>query len=99
MEEKKAYQKTMEEKLADLGAKIDKLQGKAEKAGGDAKAELNQQIKNLKEKRDVAKKKMAELNSSKGEAWKSLKSGMQSAWDELSSAVDKATSKLDKKKK
>lgn len=65
MEEKKAYQKTMEKKLAELGSKIDKLQGKAEKAGGDAKAELNQQIKALKEKREAAKKKMAELNSSR----------------------------------
>lgn len=98
MEEKKAYQKTMEKKLADLGSKIDKLQKKADKAGGDAKAELDQQIKALKEKREAAKKKMAELNSAKDEAWKTLKSGMQSAWDELSSAVDKATSKFDKKK-
>ena len=98
MEEKKAYQKTMEKKMAELGAKIDKLQGKAEKAGGDAKTELNQQIKALKEKRETAKKKMAELNSSKTEAWKTLKSGVQSAWDELGSAVDKATSKFDKKK-
>ncbi len=81
-----------------LGSQIDKLQGKAEKAGGDAKAELNQQIKALKQKWDAAKKKMAELNNSKDEAWKKLKSGMQSAWDELSSAVDKAGSKFDKKK-
>ncbi|TVP66735.1 MAG: hypothetical protein EA343_01075 [Nodularia sp. (in: Bacteria)] len=94
MEDKKAYQDSMEAKLSELGVKIDQLQVKAEKAGTDAKANLNQQINDLKTKRNATQQKLQELKSSGDEAWGSLQTGLKNAWDELSSAVEDATSKF-----
>ncbi|MEA5556499.1 sll1863 family stress response protein [Nodularia spumigena] len=94
MEDKKAYQDSMETKLSELGVKIDQLQVKAEKAGTDAKANFNQQIEDLKTKRHAMQQKLAEFKSSGDEAWASMQTGLKSAWDELSSAVEDAASKF-----
>ncbi|MEA5579757.1 hypothetical protein VB620_00200 [Nodularia harveyana UHCC-0300] len=94
MEDKKAYQDSMEAKFRELGVKIDDLQVKAEKAGTDAKAGLNQQIEDLKTKRNAMQQKLKDLKSSSDEAWGSMQTGLKSAWDELSSAVEDAASKF-----
>ncbi len=44
MEDKQTYQKNMETKLSEIGAKIDKLEAKAQQAGEDVKADLDQLI-------------------------------------------------------
>lgn len=94
MQDKKTYQDSMEAKLRELGLKIDQLQIKAGKAGTDAKANFNQQIDDLKTKRNAMQQKLQELKSSGNEAWGSLQTGLKSAWDELSSAVEDAASKF-----
>ena len=94
MEDKKAYQDSMETKLSELGVKIDQLQVKAEKACTDAKANFNQQIEDLKTKLHAMQQKLAEFKSSWDEAWASMQTGLKSAWDELSSAVEDAASKF-----
>ncbi|MBE9170254.1 hypothetical protein IQ238_22965 [Pleurocapsales cyanobacterium LEGE 06147] len=96
MEDKKAYQETMEARLSQLGARIDELQAKVQQTRTDVQADLNQQIEELKVKRDVTQQRLQELKASGGQAWKTLKSGFQSAWDKLSHAMEEAASKFDR---
>ncbi|WP_159790389.1 hypothetical protein [Sodalinema gerasimenkoae] len=95
MEDRTEYQGKMETQLQEWGAKIDELQARAEKTGGDVKDDLNQRIDGLKAKRDDMQKRLSDLKSASDGAWSSLKSGFQNAWDEFSSSVEEAKSKFD----
>ena len=96
MEDKKAYQKTMEDRLSQIGAKIDELQARTQQAGADTKEQLQQQIETLKAKRDNVNQRLEEFNAAGASAWESLKAGLQSAWEDLSSAVEEANAKFKK---
>ena len=54
------------------------------------------QIRQLKDKRDVATLKLQELKSSGSEAWDTLKAGAETAWTDLKSAVTAAKEKFKK---
>jgi uncharacterized coiled-coil DUF342 family protein len=99
MEDKKAYQQTMENRLSQIGAKIDELQAKAQQAGADTRAKLHQQIETLKTKRDEVNQRLEEFNAAGESAWESLKAGLQNAWEDLCSAVEEATAKFREEEK
>lgn len=99
MEDKKAYQQTMETRLGQIGAKIDELQARTQQAGADTRANLQEQIEALKTKRDAVNQRLEEFNAAGGSAWESLKGGLQSAWEDLSSAVEEAAAKFREEEK
>jgi chromosome segregation ATPase len=87
---KLVYVGNMEEKLRDLGAKIDQL---SERAG--------EKYEQLKVKREAAQAKLNQMKSHSGEAYAEFKNGMdkafeelQKAWDEAKGAAGRATAKL-----
>ena len=82
--------------LKEWSAKIDEVESKAHAAKDDAKAEYENQIRQLKDKRAVATVKLQELKSSSAEAWDTLKAGAETAWAELKSAVTAAKEKFKK---
>ncbi|MGF1542479.1 MAG: hypothetical protein ACFCU5_18890 [Pleurocapsa sp.] len=94
MEDKKAYQQTMETRLSQIGAKIDELQARTQQAGADTRAKLEEQIEVLKAKRDNVNRRLEEFTAAGESAWESLKSGLQSAWEDLSGAVEEAGAKF-----
>ena len=94
MEDKKAYQESMEARFSELGAKIDELQAKGEQARGDVEADINQKIVALKTKQDEVNQQLQSLKASGDEAWATLQVGFQRAWDELSRAFEEAAAKF-----
>jgi hypothetical protein len=80
----------MEQKLAEMGSKIDELKAKASQASAERKEELDQHIHQLQEKREAMQQRLHDLQESSGEAWDEVKSGFHSAWDELNQAFEKA---------
>ena len=48
MEDKKNYQQTMEDRLGQIGAKIDELQARTQQAGADTRIKLEEQIETSK---------------------------------------------------
>ena len=64
-----AFREQTEIKLNEYKEEIDKLQAKAEKMGGDAKAKADEQLTALDQKREVVAEKLKELSSSSGNAW------------------------------
>lgn len=95
-ETREAYQGDIEAKLQEWGAKLDQLKAKADTINDDAKAEIDEKINILTIKKENLEIKLAELKSSSGDAWESLKLGFQSAWNELTFAFEDAISKFSK---
>ena len=94
MESRDAYVKKMQAKLDEWNADIAKLEAKAQGAKADAQAGYNQQIENLKSKREEAAGKLKEMQSAGDDAWEDLKAGIEMAWDSLGSAVTSAFSRF-----
>jgi uncharacterized coiled-coil DUF342 family protein len=93
--------KTREEHIDQLAAqlkewsvKIDELESKARAAKADVKTSYENQIRQLKDKRDAAMQKLQELKGASTEAWEILKAGAETSWADLKKAVTAATEKF-----
>jgi hypothetical protein len=85
------------QKIFDMGSKINELRSKSSQTRGGKKAELDQHINDLQEKKDNIQKKLDESNSqskSNDVGWGEIASSFQSAWDEFNQAFEKARNKL-----
>lgn len=90
MEDKDLYREKFEAKLRELKAQIEVLEARADQLKAESKLELKQQIQSLRQQRDAIGKKLEQLQQSSGEAWKDLKTGLESAAAELKGALGKA---------
>jgi predicted small lipoprotein YifL len=95
-EQMQAFREQTEIKLNEYKDEIDKLQAKAEKMGGDAKAKADEQLTALNQKREVVAEKLKELSSSSGNAWERLKTGIDAALEDLGNAYKKAAAEFSK---
>lgn len=82
-ETKAEYVKKARADLAELSGKIDALELKAKKAGAEARADAQKQIKELKAGRSAAKKDLSKLKSASGGAWTDFKAGVDKAIADL----------------
>ncbi len=94
MNDREVYIDKMKAKLDEWNADINKLQAKANGAEADMKQKYDQEIQHLKEQREEAADKLAELQKAGDGAWKDLKSGMEDAWNSLGKSVDSAFSRF-----
>jgi len=96
LQQKEEYQKQIEAKLQALDREINELQTMAQsKATGlkeESKAEFNQTIEELRNKKQAAAEQLDKLKSASGKAWEDIKAGVDSAMDDLSAAFDRARS-------
>jgi outer membrane murein-binding lipoprotein Lpp len=76
--------------LKEWSAKIDELESKASATKADVKTSYEHQIRQLKDKRDVAMQKLQELKGASNDAWDTLKTGAETAWVDLKNAVTAA---------
>jgi len=80
--------------LKEWSAKIDELEAKARVAKADVETNYENEIKQLKDKRDAAMKKLQELKGASAEAWEILKAGAETSWADLKKAVTAASEKF-----
>jgi uncharacterized protein YfiM (DUF2279 family) len=80
--------------LKEWSANIDELESKARAAKADVKIGYENQIRQLKDKRDGAKQKLQELKGASAEAWDILKAGAETSWADLKKAVTAAKEKF-----
>jgi DNA-binding transcriptional MerR regulator len=84
-------------KLAsDLDVKIKELEAQASKQTGEAKSKLQERIKDLKEKRDAASRKLNELTRASKASWERAKEGFADAYRDLAQAYDRAAAEFKK---
>jgi uncharacterized coiled-coil DUF342 family protein len=94
MKTKEEYIQFLHQKIDEWNSDIDKLREKADKLDSKSREELNEQILNLKRKRDEIELKATELSKSGSDAWQDLKSGIDLAWDAMNVAVKSASSRF-----
>jgi uncharacterized coiled-coil DUF342 family protein len=80
--------------LKEWSANIDELESKARAAKADVKTNYENQIRQLKDKRDGSKQKLQELKGASAEAWDILKAGAETSWTDLKNAVTAAKEKF-----
>ena len=97
--DRKDYEKCMETRLSEIGAKIDEFTDKAEAMKEQAACKLQE----LKEKQQEASVKLQSLKETSAEAWTEFKHGMDNcfeelskAWDEMKAGCASAASKFEK---
>jgi DNA-binding transcriptional regulator GbsR (MarR family) len=95
-EQMQAFREQAEARLAEYEQDIDQLQAKAEKLEGDAKAKAEQQLTELRQKRDAVSEKLKELGTSSANAWEQIKSGIDAALEDLGNAYKKAAAEFGK---
>jgi Skp family chaperone for outer membrane proteins len=78
-----------QKEMAELNKKMAELRKKAKKLGGEAKARLDRQIREMEPERKAAEQKLADLKSATEEKWEELKTGVSSAIDRLTQAMQK----------
>lgn len=73
----------MTKSLDELNAKVEALKGRAAKAEGQAKQDLEKKLEVAKVKRDAAAKKLEELKEAGPDRWEKVKEGVGNALDDL----------------
>lgn len=91
---KDEYVEKLKAQLDEWSADIDVLEAKVRKADAELRIKYDEQIATLKDKREDAKVKLGEIQSSAGEAWKELKKGSDEAWDAIKHAIAEARKKF-----
>jgi len=86
------YIEKLKNKLDEWDADIDNFEASARMTTAELKFELEDQVKSLKIKRDLAKLKLTEIKESSEEAWVDIKQGADEAWSSLKEAIEKARS-------
>ena len=88
-EQKDAFVKEMEENLATLKAKVNKMKSNADRSKDAAVLKLEKDQKDLE-------KNISEMKKSSGKAWGKLKTGMSKAWSEVTTTLNDAKDELKK---
>ena len=91
MASREDYIEKAKNQLDALNNKMDKLEAKADRLSGDAKAEIRQELDDLRASRAKVEEKLHELRSAGDAAWDDVKIGLEMAWKSLSESVDSAT--------
>ena len=97
MADRDEYLEKFKANLDEWNAEIGKLEAKAREAQADAKAQYEKQLVALREMRDDAQKKFAEMQKASDEAWDVMLKGTEKAWQTWASAFEKARSKFTSK--
>ncbi|AMV70492.1 hypothetical protein JCM30471_24850 [Desulfuromonas carbonis] len=90
MTTQEAYVEKVKSKIDQWNAEIEKFQAKARGAKADARIEYEEQVEELKDRRDALQEKVADLEKAGGQAWEDLKAGAEKALGEVESAFAKA---------
>jgi hypothetical protein len=80
--------------VRDTDREIKELDRKAAKASGEAKAQFQSDMRELKAKRRQASKKLDEMGKATGAAWDEAKNGFADAYKDLRDSTDRAVKKL-----
>ena len=80
--------------VRDTDREITSLEKKAAKSSGEAKAQFQSDIQELKVKRGEASKKLDEMGKASSGAWDDAKNGFADAYKDLQDSYHKAVKKL-----
>ena len=94
MDKMDIFRQKLEAQLQEWKSKIEMLEDRAVNATGETKSELMRAIRELRQKIEVVKDKLNELQKESSAAWDTLKEGLEKAAAELKLALDKVLSRF-----
>jgi predicted nucleic acid-binding Zn-ribbon protein len=96
MSAKEQYVEKRQAEIDKWNAELEDLEAKITAAGADAKAKLEHEehINALRQKRDEAKAKLAEIQTAGDDTWEDLKDGAESIWTSIKDGYEKVASKF-----
>lgn len=94
MEDRQIYIDKMAAQLKEWDAEIRKMEAKADAAKADLKTDYQQQISELRRKKQEAQKKLTQIQEAGEGAWDELKDGLEQSWKTLESSVKNALAKF-----
>ena len=89
-----AYVQKVKAKLDEWNAEIDRLEAQARQKEADAQTRLQEQIDQVKAKRQTAEEKLDDVRQAGGDAWEDLKSGLELATEAVGDALRSARSRF-----
>ncbi len=93
---KDAYVDKLKSRLDELNADIDNLAAKAAQAEAEAKIEYQNQLVDLRAKRDDARDKLFAVQQAGEGAWEDLKEGLENSWEILKMSFNKSKTEFEK---
>lgn len=96
-DEKKSFLQIMSEQLLKWDSELNELIKKGDNIKENAKEDYKENIEKLKLKKNDLQKKLEELKDTGGDAWHSMKEGLDNASKDLKSAFSEAISKFKNK--
>ncbi len=97
MKTRQEYIDKMAKQLKDWSSRIDEMETKMAVAKEDLKSGYQNNLRDLKKKRDSVQQKLQELRQSSGEAWETLRDGLDKTWIDFTEAVSSAKDKFKKR--
>lgn len=94
MDRKEEYRQKLEAQLKGWKAKIDRIEARTSMVSSETKAELMKEIEELRRKKMAVRERWDEVQKTGGEAWDTLKEGVEKAAGELKQALDKVVSRF-----
>jgi len=93
---KDQYVERHQAEIESLNAELKDLEAKITEAGADAKAKLEHEehMGVLRQKRDEAKAKLAEIQAAGEDRWEDLKDGLEHTWTAIKDGFEKVTSRF-----
>ena len=80
--------------LNQLDRHINDLKAKADRAQGNAKAELNAELVQLRNKQAAAHQRIAQIEAASEDSWQTLQAGADAALNDLKKACDQAAARF-----
>jgi uncharacterized coiled-coil DUF342 family protein len=93
---KEEYIEKMAAQLKEWSAKIAELETRVGTVKSDLNTEYGKRIHELKDERDKLARNIQEIREASGEAWTTLKVGLDKAWGEFTCALTGARDKFKK---
>ena len=91
---KEQYEKTMEERLRDLGKQLDELKVKVAEITEQTRKDVNHQLTEADKKEKAASHELDELQKKSEKEWKKFTTEMNKAADDLKKAFEHAKSRV-----
>ena len=92
MTARNAYVKKLKEQLDQWNAELSKLETKAKQPLAGMKDAYENQLKELRGRRNVVQQQMAEIQKAGDHAWDQLREGADKAWKAMDESIKKAWS-------
>ena len=96
MSTKDQYVEKRQAEIDKWNAEIENLEAKIKEVSADAEAKLEheEQINALRQHRDEAKARLAEIQAAHEDRWEDLKDGLEHTWTSIKDGFEKVTSRF-----